>query len=206
VKLAAASACSVAARARTAAGGSNPYSNSVTLNGLWRPLHAPQAQRRDVLAVQIPLMAQGTTLLLGAYPDVLGEGTRTKGFTDLVGPAGANRSLAYTTLMDRRLIVGILLLALAWQGPALAYSASLTTPVGTTSGVLQCAGGGNGCDGCCSHNSGSCAATCALSLSTVVPTSILPVPVTVPRLPAPESHKPPLVEHHPARLLRPPIV
>ena len=112
--------------------------------------------------------------------------------------------------MDRRLIVGILLLALAWQGPALAYSVSLESSVSAASGVIQCAGdqlpSANGCEGCCPHNFGSCATECTLSLSVVLPTSVPPVPVTVTHLPAAGADKPALVEHHPARLLRPPIV
>src|SRR5215469_5509919 len=107
--------------------------------------------------------------------------------------------------MDRRLIVGILLLALAWQGPAFAYSVSLASPVGTGFGTVQCTDDGNGCDGCCSHHSGFCASACALSLSAVVPLSLAPV-VAPPHLPTPGANRPALLEHHPARLLRPPIV
>ena len=112
--------------------------------------------------------------------------------------------------MHRQLIVWVLLLALASQGPALAYSVSLASSVSTASGVIQCAGdplpNANGCKGCCPHNSGSCATACALSLSVVVPTSVPPVPVTVTHLPAPDANRPALIEHHPARFLRPPIV
>ena len=116
----------------------------------------------------------------------------------------------YTIEMDRRLTVWIMLLSLAWQGPALAYSASLTNPVSSASGMIQCVGDplpkGSGCEGCCSHNSGSCASACALSLDAVVPTSLEPLVVTVPCVPVPHADRPALVEHHPARLLRPPIV
>src|SRR6476659_43159 len=114
--------------------------------------------------------------------------------------------------MDRRLTVWIMLLSLAWQGPALAYSASLslTNPVSRASGMIQCVGDplpkGNGCDGCCSHNFGSCATVCALSLDAVVPTSLEPLVVTVACVPVPPANKPALVEHHQARLFRPPIV
>jgi len=112
--------------------------------------------------------------------------------------------------MDRRLIAWIVLLALAWQGPALAYSVSLTSGARTTSGTTQCVGdplpNGNGCDGCCSHNSGSCAIACAFSLGAVVPASLAPVIVTVFHSPAPDANRAAFVEHHPARLLRPPIV
>jgi hypothetical protein len=111
--------------------------------------------------------------------------------------------------MDRRLIVGILLLALAWQSPVLAYSSTLASPVSTVSGMIQCTElppNGNGCDGCCSHNPSSCATACAFPLSAVVPTSHAPVAVTIAHLPAPHTTRPALIEHHPARLLRPPIV
>jgi len=108
--------------------------------------------------------------------------------------------------MDRRLIVAILLLALAWQGPALAYSVSLASPESAVSGMIQCTDDGNGCDGCCSPHSGFCATACALSLSAVVPMSLAPIVVTAPQLPTPDASKPAFFEHHPARLLRPPIV
>jgi hypothetical protein len=111
--------------------------------------------------------------------------------------------------MNRRLIVGILLLALAWQGPVMAYSAALA-PITTTSGAMPCTGdllpNGHTCDDCCSHSSGHCGIPCAFSLSAATPAVLAGVAVTVPRLPAPDADRPLLVERHPARLLRPPIV
>src|SRR5215831_2716220 len=107
--------------------------------------------------------------------------------------------------MHRRLIVGILLLALVWQGPVLAYSASLAAPMTNGAGATHCLGGhlasGNACDDCCSH-SGACATACTLSLAAVLPTTLSPIVVAVQRLPAPIASKPALVENHPARLLR----
>src|ERR1700741_1527466 len=99
--------------------------------------------------------------------------------------------------MDRRLIVGILLLALAWQGPVLAYSVTLANPASPVSGVIQCTdlpSNGNGCDGCCSHNPGSCATLCTFSLSAVVPTSHAPVVVTIAHFPAPGADRPTLID------------
>src|SRR6516164_9975321 len=107
--------------------------------------------------------------------------------------------------MDRRVIVGILLLTLAWQGPALAYLTSLASPTSTGSGLTQCAGdqlsNANGCDDCCSHNSGSCMFACALSFTAAVPATPAPVVVRVLRFPAPHADRPALVEHDPASLL-----
>ena len=112
--------------------------------------------------------------------------------------------------MHRRLIVGILLLALAGQGPALAYSAVLATPLSSASGGVACAGthlpNGNACDSCCSHGSGFCATACALSLTAATPVTPVAMVVIVPRAPIPDAEAPPFVERHPARLLRPPIV
>jgi hypothetical protein len=108
--------------------------------------------------------------------------------------------------MDHRLIVGILLLVLAWQGPALAYSVSLANPESAGSGMIQCMDDGNGCDGCCSHHPAFCATACALSLGAVVSMSLAPIVVPAPHLPIPDAKRPALLEHHPARLLRPPIV
>ena|SRR5215469_16330143 len=111
--------------------------------------------------------------------------------------------------MHRRLIVGVLLLALAWQGPVLAYSASLAVPMTSGAGATHCLGdhlaGGNACDDCCPH-SGACATVCTLSLATALPATLSPIVVTLQRLPAPTLSKPALIERHPARLLRPPIV
>ena len=112
--------------------------------------------------------------------------------------------------MHRRLIVGILLLALASQGPVLAYSASLAVPMTSDSGgVTHCFGGhlavGNACDDCCSH-SGACATACTLSLAAVLPTTLSPLVSAVQHLPAPNTSNAALVESHPARPLRPPIV
>src|SRR5215472_2348573 len=110
--------------------------------------------------------------------------------------------------MHRRLIVGILLLALAWQGPVLAYSASLA-PMTSGAGATQCLGerltGGNACDDCCAP-AGACATACTLPLAAVVPTTLSPIVVAIQRLPVPTASKPALVENHPGRLLRPPIV
>jgi hypothetical protein len=111
--------------------------------------------------------------------------------------------------VNRRLIVGILLLALAWHGPVVAYSAALA-PISTTSGGTQCAGdlfpNGDTCDDCCSHSSGYCATACAFSHSAPAPAALSGVVVTVSRVPARDAERPLLVERHPARLLRPPIV
>jgi len=75
--------------------------------------------------------------------------------------------------MNRRMLVGMLLLSLAWQGPALAYLTSPTGPMSTDSAMIQCAAGqlpnGNSCDNCCSHNSGACTIACALSLGAAAP-------------------------------------
>ena len=110
--------------------------------------------------------------------------------------------------MGRRLIVAILLLALAWQGPVLAYSASLAAPMTTSGDVTHCFGvheaSGNACDGCCSH-SRTCATACTFSLAVLLPTALSLIVVAVPHLPAPNAPPPALVDRHPARLLRPPI-
>jgi len=111
--------------------------------------------------------------------------------------------------MNRRLIVGILLLALAWQGPALAYSASLAVPMTSGAGATHCLGDhhaiGNACEDCCSH-SGACATACTLSLAAVLPTTLSPIVISVQSLPAPGASRPASVESDPGRLLRPPIV
>src|SRR5215469_4185692 len=101
--------------------------------------------------------------------------------------------------MDRRLIVGILVMALAWQGPAMAYSASLAKSMSTASGTVLCMGdlpNGNACDDCCSHGAGSCATACTLSLTAAIAASLSLVAVTTPRLPAPDGQRPALVEQH----------
>jgi hypothetical protein len=120
------------------------------------------------------------------------------------------RCKGYTGNVNRRLIAWILLLALASQGPAPVYSAFVSHAVTIASGTNHCATdplpNGTGCDGCCSHDSGSCTTACALSLGAVIPTSPVLVVATLPRLPASEASAPALVERHPARLLRPPIV
>jgi hypothetical protein len=111
--------------------------------------------------------------------------------------------------MHRRLLVGILLLALAWQGPVLAYSAPLAVPMASGAGATYCLGAhltaGNACDDCCSH-SGTCATACTLSLAAVLPTTLSLILAAVQRLPAPNASKPALLESPPARFLRPPIV
>ena len=113
--------------------------------------------------------------------------------------------------MDRRLVVGILLLALVWQGPVLAYSASLAVPMSTISGGTHCGGAhlssGTACDKCCnSHGSAFCSPACILSLGVALPTALPPVVVTVPRVSTPDAERLPFAERHPALLLRPPIV
>ena len=111
--------------------------------------------------------------------------------------------------MHPRLMVGVLLLTLAWQGPVLAYSASLTAPATSGAGVTHCLGdhlaSGNACDGCCSH-AGACATACALSLAAALPTTLSLIVVAVPPVRAPNASKAAVIENHPARLLRPPIV
>ena len=106
-------------------------------------------------------------------------------------------------------MVVILLLALAWQGPVLAYSASLAAPITSGADVTHCfgddLGSGKACDGCCSPF-GGCAIACTLSLAVVLPTTLSPVVVTVARVLAPNTSEPTFIESHPARLLRPPIV
>src|SRR6516225_10616964 len=108
--------------------------------------------------------------------------------------------------MHRRLIVAILFLAIAWQGPVLAYSASLAAPTTHGAGLVQCGGEylpmTDVCTACCS-GSGSCATTCALSLGAAIPSSVTSAIVRVPHFPAPKANAPMVVEHHPARLLRP---
>src|SRR5215467_4002687 len=112
--------------------------------------------------------------------------------------------------MSRRLIVAILLLAIGWQGPALAYSAALSTPNSHASGGMPCADhrvlDRSGCDGCCSQGSGFCAAACALALTAMMPTAVAAAVSTLPRLPVPDADKPAPVERHRGRLFRPPIV
>jgi len=107
----------------------------------------------------------------------------------------------------RSLIVAIFVLALSWQGPALAYSAALTLPASHSSGSMPCSGpAGSACDDCCSHGSGFCAAACALALTAVIPAAVSPVVAILPGLGVPDADKPAPIERHPARLLRPPIV
>src|SRR5215469_17302182 len=110
--------------------------------------------------------------------------------------------------MHRRLIVGILLLAFAWQGPVPAYSASLAAPASYGSGLTQCGGEyvpmSDACADCCS-GSGSCATTCALSLGVAIPSTVTPTIVRVPHISPSQPNTPVVVDHHPARFLRPPI-
>jgi hypothetical protein len=110
--------------------------------------------------------------------------------------------------MRQRLIVAILFLAFAWLGPVLAYSASLAAPTTHGFGLVQCGGAylpmTDVCAACCS-DSGSCATTCALSLGAAIPSTVASAIVGVPHFPAPKVNAPMVAEHHPARLLRPPI-
>src|SRR6516162_5447477 len=97
--------------------------------------------------------------------------------------------------MGRRTIAAVLLLALAIQGPLLAYSPVLvpcsSMRIGTT------------CDFCCSH--GQCAALCAPSMSAVVPT---PVALAISRIraTAPDPRIASFLGVDPAQPFRPPIV
>src|SRR5215471_12095949 len=104
--------------------------------------------------------------------------------------------------MHRRLIVGILLLAFAWQGPVLAYSASRPAPASYGgSGPAQCGGDyvpmTDAGAACCSHGSGSCATTCTWSLGAAVPSTVTSIIVRVPHTPTPSVNTPMVVEHHP---------
>src|SRR5215470_16470995 len=109
--------------------------------------------------------------------------------------------------MHRRLIIGILVLVFAWQGPALAYSASLAAPATHGSGVTHCGGGllpmTDACTACCSHGSGSCAATCTLSLGAVIASTVTPFSLGIAHSSSPNATRPMVVEDRPARLLRP---
>ena len=110
--------------------------------------------------------------------------------------------------MHRRLIVAIVFLAFAWQGPVLAYSASLAAPSTHGSGLAQCGGEylpmTDACAACCS-GSGSCATTCTPSLGAAISSTVPSTIVKAPHFPAPKINAPMVAEHHPARLLRPPI-
>src|SRR6516225_5008617 len=111
--------------------------------------------------------------------------------------------------MRRRLIIGILILTFAGQGPALAYSASLAAPA-THGGVTHCGGGllpmTDACAACCSHGSISCATTCTLSLGAVIASTVTPISLGIAHTSSPNTTRPMVVEDRPARLLRPPIV
>src|SRR5215468_225425 len=111
--------------------------------------------------------------------------------------------------MHRRLIAGILLLAFAWQGPALAYSASLAASATHGSGSTRCGGDllpmTDACAACCSHGSGSCATICTLPLGAAIPSTVTPISLGIAQTSSPNATTPMVVEDHPARLLRPPI-
>ena len=97
--------------------------------------------------------------------------------------------------MGRRAIAAVLLLALAIQGPLLAYA-----PVLVPCGSMR---NGTNCDFCCSH--GQCAASCAPSITAVAPT---PVALAVARVPATalDPRIASFLDVDPGQPFRPPIV
>jgi hypothetical protein len=124
---------------------------------------------------------------------------------DLVAPTGVEVHYSSESAADRGDTA---------SGPRLARTSrgvlGSSCPISTTSGGTQCAGdlfpNGDTCDDCCSHSSGYCATACAFSHSAPAPAALSGVVVTVSRVPARDAERPLLVERHPARLLRPPIV
>ena len=124
------------------------------------------------------------------------------------------RTLGYHSLMRRRLVILLLMIAVLFQGPALSYAATLESADGNpvshsvpvNCGALMAAGV-KPCDLCCSHGSMlSCASTCLSFLDSPGPLAtavMLRIPARGARLP--EAGAAPFVDHHPPHRLRPPI-
>ena len=112
--------------------------------------------------------------------------------------------------MQRRVLAAIILVALALQGPVVAYSNALgPLGVGSTGSPLCSVQNLSltECDLCCSQGSGpSCSASCVLSIGAALPAMQAPVIPKARSVAIPDRGATPFIEHDPALLLRPPIV